>query len=78
MFGEQQRRGDMNRGRHHVIAALTHVHMVVRMHGTGQSARRERGNHLVGIHIAAGARTRLEYIQRKLLGMGATGNVQRD
>jgi len=65
---------DVNRGRDRVIAALTHVDMIVRVHGLAQPPRGQRGNHFVGVHVRAGARTGLENIDGEVLIVAARGD----
>ncbi|CSA45951.1 Uncharacterised protein [Vibrio cholerae] len=39
----------------HIITALSHVDMIVWTHRIAQLTRGEGGNHLIGVHIGAGA-----------------------
>ncbi len=77
MLGEQQCRTEVNRRRHHVVAALSHVHMIVRMHRHPERTGRKRRDHLVGVHVAAGAGAGLKHIDRELIVVAALGDFQR-
>jgi len=66
---------DMNRRRDRVIAALSHVDMIVRVHRLAQPPCRQRCNHFVGVHVRAGARARLEYVDGKVLIVPARSDI---
>ena len=74
---QQQRGGDMDRGRHHVVAALTHVHLIVRVHGSRQRPRRQGCDHLIGVHVAAGAGSGLKHVDGEMLVVSARGHLER-
>ena len=60
---ELAERGEMDRGREDIVRALPHVDVVVRVHVlAGQG-----GDDLVGIHVRARARARLEDVDRELV-----------
>ncbi len=61
-----QRRTHMNSGRNDVVAALAHVDVIVRMHGATETARGERCDHFVRVHVRARARAGLENVNGKL------------
>ena len=44
-------RTDMNTGRNCVIAALTHIHVVIRVHFGAQIFRGDVTNNLIGVHV---------------------------
>ena len=73
---EEQRRRDVNRGRHDVVAALAHVHVIVRMHRPAQATARQRRDDLVGVHVAAGAGTGLKHVHRKLVVESSVGHLE--
>ena len=77
ILGEKQCRCDVNRRRHHVVAALTHVHVIVRVHRLAQRTAGQRGDDLVGVHVAARARAGLKYVQRKLIVIPALRHLER-
>jgi hypothetical protein len=53
-------------GRNRVVAALPHVDLVVGVHGALEVRARQRGDHLVGVHVRAGAGAGLEHVYREL------------
>src|SRR6201996_3483920 len=61
----------MDGGRNHVVTGLSHVHMVIGMDRIFQPDRLARDlthairDHLVGVHVGAGAGTGLENVERK-------------
>ena len=56
----------MHTSRYDIIAALAHVHVIVRVHRGTHSGCRQMSNNFIGIHIGAGARASLKDIYRKL------------
>ena len=77
LLREQQGSRHVNRGGHHVVAALPHVHVIVRVHGQPGVTAGQRRDHLVGIHVAAGARAGLKYVHRELVIVTAVRNGER-
>ena len=75
--GRFEIRADVNGGGDHVVAALTHVDVVVRMDLAAQFSGRQRRNDLVGVHVCAGARAGLEDIERELVVVAAVGDFVR-
>ena len=77
----QRRLGDrdVDRGRKHVVGRLRRVDVVVGMHGTGLAEffRRERGQHLVHVHVRRRTRARLKDIDRELLVPESLGHLSR-
>ena len=74
-FARQQRRADVDGCRDRVVAALPHVHVVVGV----DARRRPRGemrDHFVRIHVAAGARARLKYVNGELAIVRAAGHCR--
>ena len=67
----------MNRGGNHVVRALAHVDVIVRMHGETGIAAGEVRDHLVGIHVAAGAGAGLEDVDREVRVVPPFGDFQR-
>ena len=65
---ELAERGEMDRGREDVVRALAHVDVVVRVHVLAGQGRDD----LVGIHVRARARARLEDVDRELVVVLAT------
>ncbi len=53
-------------GRNHVVAGLAHVDVVVGVHRGAELFGREMCNDFVGIHVRAGTRPGLEYVDRKM------------
>jgi hypothetical protein len=76
-LGHGQRRGDMDRGRKHVVGALPHIDMIVRMHLLPSAMAGEVCDHLVGIHVRRGARAGLEDVDRELRIVQALGDLHR-
>ena len=74
---DRQQGAEMNRRRNHVVRALAHVDVIVRMHGDAGIAARDVGDHLVGIHVAAGAGAGLEHVDRELRVVPAFGDFER-
>jgi len=74
---DRQRCADVHAGRDNVIAALAHVHMVVRMHLFAQARACQVRYHLVGIHVRTRTRSGLEDIDREVLVVVAIGHGQR-
>jgi hypothetical protein len=79
---DRRRDGHVNRRREHVVRALAHVHVVVRVDRllAGESvasAKLDRpiGDHLVRVHVARRARTGLIDIDRKLVVEPAVGHL---
>src|SRR5213080_1466403 len=56
----------MDRGRDHVVTALTPIDMVIGMDLAPETLTGKPGDDLIGIHIGACARARLEDIDRKM------------
>ena len=65
---------DVGGGREGVVGRLRHVHVVVGVHGHAVG-RRDAGDHLVGVHVRAGARTGLEHVDRELVVVLAVGDL---
>jgi hypothetical protein len=66
------RNGDVDRGGKRVVGALSHVDMVVGMHRLclpkaigSEHLDGSMGNHLIAVHVAGSARSRLEHIDRE-------------
>ena len=57
-------RGDVDRGREGVVARLAGVHVVVRV-ALDAAPLGQRGEHLVDVHVGAGARPGLEDVDRE-------------
>src|SRR5882672_1830628 len=74
---EFERSADMDRGGYHVVAALAHVDVIVRVHFPPQLGTCEVRNHLVDIHVGTGARAGLEHVDGKLCIMLAVGDGAR-
>ena len=70
-------RAHVDRARNHVIAALAHVDVIVRMHGLPSVWLARCGDHLVDVHVGAGAAARLVHVERKLVPMFAGGDLSR-
>ena len=71
-----QRCRDVQRRWDGVIAALPRIDRIIRADRLVECAAGERGQHLVGVHIAAGARAGLEHIDREMaheIGVGQQG-----
>ncbi len=64
-FMEEQCRGHMHRGRNDVVARLTSIDVVVRMHLLSGLFHQMR-NHLVRVHVGGGAASRLKNVDDKL------------
>ena len=60
-----------------VVAALAHVDVVVGMHFRAETPGRKPGDHLVGVHVGTGPRSRLKDIDRKLRVVLPVGDFQR-
>ena len=60
---ELPERGEVDGGREDVVRRLAHVDVVVRVHVVA----RERGHHLVRVHVRARAGARLEDVDRELV-----------
>jgi hypothetical protein len=73
----REHRAHVHRARDHVVAALAHVDVVVRMDRAAERLRREPRDDLVRVHVGAGAAAGLEYVERELLVVLTTGNLQR-
>ncbi len=80
----RQRHGHMDRRGEHVVGALTHVHVVVRMDrlflGEAISTQELDGpirDHFVGVHVARSARAGLKHIDRELLVELSIGHFTR-
>jgi hypothetical protein len=63
IVGELVERREMHGGGEHVVRRLPHVHVVVRVHVVA----RERGHHLVRVHVRRGPRAGLEDVDRELV-----------
>ncbi len=72
-----ERGAHVNGRRDHVVAALTHVDVIVRMHGTAEMATGQVADHLVRIHVGAGARSGLEDIDGKVRIVPAVRHLER-
>jgi hypothetical protein len=57
---------EAHRGGNDVVAALPHVDMIGRMDGAAGMLTRQVYDDFVNIHLDAGARPRLEHVDRKL------------
>ena len=72
-----QRRGNVHRGRKHVVRRLAHIDVVVGMDRRFGAARAAEdlvgaiGDHLVDVHVGLGARPGLPHDQRKMIVEGA-------
>ena len=71
-----QRRGDVDRGREGVVARLAGVDVVVGVY-VGPVAAGEGRDHLVGVHVGAGARTGLEDVDRERVVVPAVDHRRR-
>jgi hypothetical protein len=67
----------MDRGRNHIVRALAHVDVIVGMHCDAGIAAGEVRDHLVGIHVGAGARAGLEYVEREVCVVPAFRHFER-
>ena len=79
-FGKRERRAQVDGGGDDVVAALAAVDVVVRMDRRGHAAcirRCKMCDDLVGIHVAARARARLEHVDRKLRVVTAFRDLER-
>ena len=65
VIAHRERRSDVDAGRERVVAALRGVDLVVGM-DLDTGARSQVGDHLVGVHVGAGARAGLEDVEREL------------
>ena len=65
-FGDLKIRADVDGRRDHVVAALPHVDVIVGVHLPPELPGRQRGDHLVGVHVGAGPRSGLENVERKV------------
>ncbi len=74
---DAERGADMNAGRNHVIAALAHVDVIVRMHLGAELFACERGDDFVGVHVGAGAAAGLKNVNRKMPVMLTGGHLER-
>ncbi len=72
-----ERSADMDGSRDHVVTALAHIDVVVGVHRATQNFAGQMGDHLVGIHVAAGARSGLEDVDREMVVVVAVGNLLR-
>ncbi len=61
----------MNAGRYDVIAALTHIDIVIWMHIGAELFACQAGDNLIGIHVGAGAGAGLEDVDGELLVVGS-------
>src|SRR5437867_735205 len=66
-----EHRRDVERGGDHVVAALPEVDVVVGVDPSSQQLRGAARDHLVGVHVGAGAAPGLEHVDREL-GVPAT------
>lgn len=67
LFVQGQRSADMNGGGDDVVAALATVDVVIGVDSVTQHAACQGSNHLVGVHVRAGAGAGLEHIHREVL-----------
>ena len=77
MFLDLQTDADVDGSRDHIVGALAHVDVIIGMHRIAQLLGGEMGDHFIGIHVGAGARTGLEHINGKLIVMFAVGDLFR-
>ena len=68
---------EVDRGRDDVVAALATIDMVIRVHGAAEPGGRQAGDHLVGIHVRAGAGAGLHDADRELVGMLSGRDLER-
>ena len=61
------RRANVHTRRNNIVAALTHVDMIIGMHLRAEMLSRQTRDNFVSIHIGAGAGARLKHIDRKVL-----------
>ena len=73
LVGGLVQRGEVNRGREHVVGGLAHVDVVVGV--AAPSSVRQVGDHLVGVHVGRGARAGLEDVDRELIVELAVGDA---
>ena len=73
-FGCFEVNGDVNGRGDHVVRRLAHVHMIVRMNIGSEPAACQRCDHLVRVHVGAGARTGLKNVDGKLIVPLAVGD----
>ena len=69
VLADRQVGAHVDRRRDHVVGALAHVDVVVLVHLAAQVLGGQARQHLVGVHVGAGARTRLENVQHKVVVM---------
>ena len=72
-----ERRADVDRRRDHVVAALAHVHVIVGDARACRGAGGELRDHLVGVHVRAGAGAGLEDVDGKCVVVLAGGDFER-
>ena len=70
-------RGNVNSARKDVVARLGRIHVIIGVYGLAQLCGGEGSDHLVGVHIARGARPGLEDIKRKLTVVPVFRNLAR-
>ncbi len=63
------RRGEGGGRWHHVIATLAAIHMIVGVHPLTQAGRRQGGQHLIHIHVTAGAGAGLKHRHGERISM---------
>ncbi len=64
---------DVHTGRNHVITALAHVHVIIRMHVGARCGCRQVSDNLIGVHVRTGTRPGLKNVDRKLRVVVAVG-----
>ncbi len=83
LFLDSVQRREVDRCREHIVRALSHVHVIVRMDqrlvpsSAPQNLDRARGNHLVRVHVRRGSRPGLEHIDDEFPIELPIGNLER-
>ena len=67
---------DMHASRYHVIAALAHVDVIVRVHVLTQDFGGQVRNHFVCVHVRTRPRPGLENVDREVLVMLTVNDLQ--
>src|SRR5690625_4663436 len=77
VVGHGGRGGDVDGGGEDVVGRLRSVDVVIGVHVQAAALLGERGDDLVGVHVAGGARAGLEDVDGELVVPLATGDLQR-